>query len=336
MALVAAVVWASAEQWPYAQRAGASLWLMVGLSIAAAAVAFVTYSPSGAIIVITPTVSFTFAIMLSWGLGPAVATQVAAAAIVTWTRRLPVVGAIIASAQLTLSLLLAELVIIVGDPDILPEGINSRDVSNAVAVVAAIAVWLATYCATTALAGGIGRHLRALPVRSTALGYALLFNAALIVLSPILSSTAQANPVFVPLLLIPLLAVQLMARLAAERDRLTDLDPLTGLANRSLLLRWFEQVASRPANPDRDDRELALMLLDLDHFKYVNDSLGHDVGDQLLIAVADRLRQFENDNGLVARLGGDEFAIVLPRCRPDRRARARRQRADRAGQTDPH
>jgi len=84
-------------------------------------------------------------------------------------------------------------------------------------------------------------------------------------------------------------------------------DALTGLANRTIfqdfLTRALEQARRRR-------RTLALLLLDLDHFKIVNDSLGHDAGDLLLKIVADRLRSCARGTDLVARLGGDEFAII--------------------------
>ncbi|MFC7529687.1 diguanylate cyclase domain-containing protein [Actinoplanes sp. GCM10030250] len=81
-------------------------------------------------------------------------------------------------------------------------------------------------------------------------------------------------------------------------------DPLTRLPNRTLFLQRVEQVvaAGHPA---------ALLYLDLDLFKQVNDTLGHSAGDELLLGVADRLRGVVRDSDMPARLGGDEFAVLL-------------------------
>jgi len=84
-------------------------------------------------------------------------------------------------------------------------------------------------------------------------------------------------------------------------------EPLTGLANRQLFIERAEQALARVR---RSDRSLAVLFVDLDRFKQVNDSLGHAAGDQLLIEVADRLRQLVRQNDDVARFGGDEFAIL--------------------------
>ncbi len=81
-------------------------------------------------------------------------------------------------------------------------------------------------------------------------------------------------------------------------------DSMTGLANRVQLAAWIEQAMAGP--PER----VALLMLDLDRFKNVNDSLGHDVGDQLLVQVARRLSA-AGDGWKVARLGGDEFVVLL-------------------------
>ena len=86
-------------------------------------------------------------------------------------------------------------------------------------------------------------------------------------------------------------------------------DALTGLPNRVLL---HERIAAA-ANPDgRDHQGAALLLIDLDRFKEVNDTLGHHYGDQLLIEVAQRMRNTLRRDETVARLGGDEFAVLLP------------------------
>jgi len=85
-------------------------------------------------------------------------------------------------------------------------------------------------------------------------------------------------------------------------------DSLTGLPNRA----FFEGRLSRSVrNAARQQDHLALLFLDSDHFKQINDTLGHAVGDEVLISVADRVRAQLREHDLVARLGGDEFAVLL-------------------------
>ncbi|MEZ4264934.1 MAG: EAL domain-containing protein [Myxococcota bacterium] len=86
-------------------------------------------------------------------------------------------------------------------------------------------------------------------------------------------------------------------------------DDLTGLANRALFLSRLEQAHQRSRKADAPT--FALLFLDADRFKLVNDSLGHDVGDQLLIGMARRLEACTRPGDTVARLGGDEFAVLV-------------------------
>ena len=95
----------------------------------------------------------------------------------------------------------------------------------------------------------------------------------------------------------------------AEIQQLAFHDALTGLPNRRLLKEHLTQALGQA---QRHQRQLALMYLDLDHFKEVNDTLGHDGGDELLQAVATRLTRSVRASDTVARMGGDEFVVLLP------------------------
>jgi diguanylate cyclase (GGDEF)-like protein len=97
---------------------------------------------------------------------------------------------------------------------------------------------------------------------------------------------------------------------AAKDERLyrqAHFDPLTGLPNRLLFVDRLEQEI---AHARRDDRKLALLFVDLDRFKDVNDTLGHGAGDEVLVESARRLRDCVRDSDSVARFGGDEFTVV--------------------------
>ena len=117
-------------------------------------------------------------------------------------------------------------------------------------------------------------------------------------------SQTESPPVFVAI-------IQDITERRQAEERLRHLahhDPLTDLPNRILLLDRLNQ-AMQEAN--RLDRLVAVMFLDLDHFKTINDTLGHDIGDALLKAVAERLRASVRPGDTISRLGGDEFTITL-------------------------
>ena len=99
----------------------------------------------------------------------------------------------------------------------------------------------------------------------------------------------------------------------AHAYKLAQHDILTGLPNRSLLNQRLKQIL---AQAQRDGTHVACLFLDFDHFKRINDTLGHDSGDQLLQAVAQRLTSAVRESDTVARLGGDEFVLILPGLDP--------------------
>ncbi|WP_353661390.1 EAL domain-containing protein [Hydrogenimonas sp. SS33] len=105
-------------------------------------------------------------------------------------------------------------------------------------------------------------------------------------------------------------------RIARERaDYLAYYDELTGLPRRKLLL---EHVKIAMLRAERNDTTNALLFLDLDNFKQINDSMGHDVGDYLLVQLAKRLTELMRTGDIVARLGGDEFVVLLSDIKGDR------------------
>lgn len=104
------------------------------------------------------------------------------------------------------------------------------------------------------------------------------------------------------------LEIQQEARFLAHHD------PLTGLPNRASLMRKLEEVSSQAETGET--AAIYLVLIDLDRFKEINDTLGHPTGDALIGAMARRLSMIVNKRGFVARLGGDEFAIVITFASP--------------------
>jgi len=100
----------------------------------------------------------------------------------------------------------------------------------------------------------------------------------------------------------------------AHAYKLAQHDILTGLPNRSLLNQRLRQIL---AQAQRDGTHVACLFIDFDHFKRINDTLGHDAGDQLLQAIAQRLTGAVRESDTVARLGGDEFVLILPGLDPE-------------------
>ncbi|MEU7958196.1 putative bifunctional diguanylate cyclase/phosphodiesterase [Micromonospora humida] len=288
----------------------AAFWTMAVLAVGCDARPFV---PSGRrqTSAVFPSTCFTFAILLGWGLGPAVLVQAVAVTVsgvrlghAPWRTTFN-------AAQYACALAAAHLVLRLG-----PGGLFDGDRlgwTDVLAVGGATVTWFVVNYGLVSTALRLRFGGRWWPAVRQGLPFELLSTGSLLLLAPVLVTAARASAALIPLVLVPLFAVYRMAHLSDEQVQLAALDPLTGLPNRkALLAEVAEQVhrhAERVARGEPGAR-VALLLIDLDRFKNVNDALGHAVGDRLLVEVGARLAGVVGDRDLLARLGGDEFAIV--------------------------
>ena len=151
-----------------------------------------------------------------------------------------------------------------------------------------------------------GRRILALPFAACTVAIGMLLLSGLGSAHPVASCFAAAA--LVVAMIRTSLSVQELARMAETR-RQASTDELTGLPNR----RWFDRELRRAIDRARaDGEELALLVIDLDHFKELNDTLGHHAGDRVLAQLGPRIRTALRADDHVARLGGDEFAALLP------------------------
>ncbi len=277
---------------------GTAFWVLAGLLVACDARPLFVAGARDANGVVLST-AFVFAVLLRYDLTVALALQTAAVVVNDLGRRKALWRTLFNIGQYALSWLGAwgvlNLLGPTGDLDRPAELTASLLVHALPAAVTFFVLNEALVSKAIALRTGerVGDVLR------SDLVFEVLTTTALLALGPLVALTMQAGPAFVPLLVPPVAAVYAAAAAGRRSEQQAHSDALTGLANR-------KQLSARA-----HDGPVALVLLDLDLFKQVNDTLGHHVGDQLLVAVAQRLRSCVRPEDLVARLGGDEFALVL-------------------------
>jgi diguanylate cyclase (GGDEF)-like protein len=262
--------------------------------------------------VILPSICFTFAIALAWGFVPALAVQLVSVTVAGSRMRRPARRSLHLAVQHAVALAAAA-----GVAALTGLHIDARlDWDDALLTVAAAAAWIAARHGLAEVTGRWLSHGRA-NRRSRRSGIELLATAALLLLGPVVVAAAQVGPALIPLVLLALYAVHRMLRSAGDHDRSARVDALTGLANRRAL-----QATVVARGPGRAGPPLALLLLDLDRFRNINDALGHALGDRVLVEVAYRLAGVVHPHDLLVRLGGDEFAVLATRA--DGPAAARR------------
>ena len=133
-------------------------------------------------------------------------------------------------------------------------------------------------------------------------------DVVLLAMTPIVVIVAEQSIVALPLMLLPIVAVYRSVSISAEKQYLALHDPLTDLPNRFS----FTSVLAARVEVADPGASAAVMLFDLDHFKDINDTLGHQAGDDLLRMIGPRISDVLPDGSTVARFGGDEFAVLVP------------------------
>ncbi|WP_341719440.1 EAL domain-containing protein [Micromonospora sp. FIMYZ51] len=299
-----------------------AFWTMAVLAVACDARPFVPPGRRQSSAVF-PSTCFTFAILLGWGLGPAVAVQAVAVLVSGFRMGYAPWRTAFNAGQYACALAAAYAVTRLGPGGVFDGG--ALGVTDIAAIGGAGVAWLVVNYSLVTTAVRLRFGERWWPNAWHGLPFELLSTGSLLLLAPVLVTAARASAALVPLVLVPLFAVYRMARLTVEQHQLAALDPLTGLANRKALLAEVSEEIHRHAEcraRGEPDARLALLLIDLDRFKNVNDALGHEVGDRLLVEVSARLTDVVEPPDLVARLGGDEFAIVMTRLTEVAQARA--------------
>lgn len=336
----------------------AGFWLMAALAVLSDAQPL-RPSARRQISPVYPSICFTFAILLTWGLIPAVAVQLVAVVVAAVRARHRVWRAAFNASQYALAFAAGWGVLRLAGVSTVSAGVRDSAVMLAAATAWFAVNYLLVSGAVRLRFGGGWWQL----ARATA-PYEALSTGALLVLAPVLAVAASTSSALIPFVLVPLYAVNRMARLSVQQEHVSRRDPLTGLANRKALTaamaeqlaEYTERAAAEPATGERaeavdqavtepggrateavrstgaeppaeatvvrteaasdelngDAGRLALLLLDLDRFKHVNDALGHELGDRLLIEAGRRISSAVRPCDMVARLGGDEFAILAP------------------------
>jgi diguanylate cyclase (GGDEF)-like protein len=257
---------------------------------------------------VTVSTMFSFALLLTAGLIPAIAAQALASALQDAFARKPLwrIGFNIGQYTLALAAAAAALALVLGQQPPLDSRFGPTELGGIVVGASAF------FVVNTLLVSRATALYTDTPYFSALRGD-VLFNlsvgAVLLCLSPIVVTVLDFSPVLFPLFFMPLIGIYRAGQQAArtaKAEHQASHDGLTELPNR----RWFREEVDKVLNDPSLDR-VAVVLVDLDRFKEVNDTLGHHHGDMVLRELGARLRSSMREQDLVARLGGDEFALCM-------------------------
>ncbi len=264
---------------------------------------------------VTISTTFAYALLLAGGLVPALVAQVVASVVQDLLSGKPAWRLLFNVGQYTLTMCAAAVVL--GALTSVPHPSGQLFVSSDLPgiLVAGLALWLVN-TGTVGVAVALHRRVPLLAYFRSDLGFSFITGALLLCLSPVLLSSAEYATGLFPLFFFPIYAVYRAGRHAARNEYQATHDQLTNLPNRGL----FRDIVQRELTRADDRRPFAVLFMDLDRFKEINDTLGHHYGDRLLESIGPRISAGLRPGDVLARLGGDEFALLLPGLRTPRDA----------------
>jgi len=254
---------------------------------------------------VTISAAFAFAILLRFGPGPAALIYVASSVIADLAGRVAPLKTLFNAAQYLLAMVAAGGVLVAANVSALSH-VTGGELPI---VLAAAAAFFATNHLLACAAGALLARLPIIGYLREDLAFQAWTAGCVLAFAPALLASADASVALVPVCFLPMLAVYFGGRQAVISSHRAHHDTLTGLPNRPSLTEALQEALDRAA---REGGSVAVMLLDLDDFKSINDTLGHELGDLVIQRVARRLHTAAGEANLLARIGGDEFAVLLP------------------------
>ncbi len=255
---------------------------------------------------LTLSASFAMALLLLGGLGPALLAQGAASVLQDVTSKKPAWRVRFNLGQYSLSMIAAWMVIkaiaVSSRIDVL-HPFESRQLP---AMLLGAAAFFLVNAFVVGSAVAVYQHVPIARYFRSSVSFVMITGGVVLLVAPIVLAAAAYTVVIVPLCLAPVLAMYNSVHQSARSEHEARHDSLTGLPNRTAFHETFTAVIEDENVP------ASVLLMDLDRFKEVNDTLGHRYGDLLLVQVAQRFKAVIGQRGQIARLGGDEFVVIHP------------------------
>ena len=287
----------------YVAGAGVVVSLLLAAAVAIGEIAPVKMAPDHG--EVAPSTTFAFALLMTGGVGAAVLAQVIGSVIADIRDRKPPSRMAFNAAQYAIALWLSARVLSAFPHVGHPAHFTAAQLPG---LLLAGSVFFLFNAGVVALAVALHTQTTLRSQLTSGLTFHAGTEAILLGLAPLAVLAVDYSPVVLPLVVLPLVAINRAGREAVLNERLALQDSLTGLPNRVL---FRDRATIALAAAERNGTSVSLMLVDLDRFKEINDTLGHHVGDEVLRRVGEQLRDALREADTVARLGGDEFAIVV-------------------------